>query len=126
MRFFLLRRKEKCGIKNDIDELMKTLASLETNFYACKTKYDELVVKDRTLEKQFKSSFSEYAAHAVVDQAYRIFRFAHLSEHRSMQSEAFLVSIFVLGVVHDCSHAPGKQLLCWLTWQNVSAQAIPH
>lgn len=53
---------------------MKTLAALETNFSSLHAKYDELVVKDRTLDKQFKSSFSEYAAHAVVDQAYRIFR----------------------------------------------------
>lgn len=67
-------RKEKREIKNDIDELMKTLAMLDGNFYTIKTKYDDLVLKDRMLDKQFKSSFAEYAAQAVVDQAYRMFR----------------------------------------------------
>lgn len=73
-RFYTFR-KQKREIKNDIEELMKTLAMLDGNFYTVRVKYEELSQKDRMLDKQFKSSFSEHAAQAVVDQAYRIFRF---------------------------------------------------
>lgn len=53
---------------------MKTLSVLDGNFYSCKMKYDELFLKDKVLDRQFKTSFAEYAAQAVVDQAYRIFK----------------------------------------------------
>lgn len=72
--FLCFHRKEMEFLRNEIDELMKTLNEIEANLSACKTKYEELSVKDRLLDRQFKTTFAEHASQAVVDQAYRVFR----------------------------------------------------
>ena len=63
---------------------------LEDILLACKNKYDELSTKDRLLEKQFKLSFSEHAAQAVVDQAYRVFRRRPKWQMRAWQTPCIL------------------------------------
>lgn len=61
-------------ILNEIDDLTRTLHTIEGNLIAYKTKYEELTAKDRLLDRQFKTTFAEHATQAVVDQAYRVFR----------------------------------------------------
>lgn len=66
--------KGKEVLKGEIDELLRVLHEVETNLGLCKTKYEELTLKDRSLDRQFKVTFAEHASQAVVDQAYRVFR----------------------------------------------------
>lgn len=56
----------------------------------CKSRYEELSAKDRALDKQFKSSFAEFAGQAVVDQAYRVFRRRPKWQMRAWQTAAIL------------------------------------
>lgn len=66
--------KEMNELRLDIENTARTFNNLEEKFLNCKTKYEELTTKDKLLDKQFKTTFSEYTTPAIVDQAYRIFR----------------------------------------------------
>lgn len=70
----LYSREEKESLRAEIDELTRTMHEIEINLNTCKIKYEELSVKDRLLDRQFKTTFAEHATQAVVDQACRVFR----------------------------------------------------
>lgn len=40
----------------------------------CKTQLDDLTAKDQSIDRQFRTIFSELVSPAVIDQAYRIFK----------------------------------------------------
>lgn len=64
-------------LRNEIDAFSKTHTLLDELFLSCRTKYEELNERNRLLDKQFKSSFLLSApSQAVVDQAYRVFRYS--------------------------------------------------
>lgn len=62
-------------VKSEIDELNVKLDFLESALNKVRLAYENLMNKDRMLEKQFKLNFTEFAPQAVVDQAYRLFRY---------------------------------------------------
>lgn len=63
-------------LRNEIESLSRTHTLLEEMFLSCRTKYEELNERNRLLDKQFKSNFLLSApSQAVVDQAYRVFRY---------------------------------------------------
>lgn len=53
---------------------MRTQQLLDQNVIASKTSFEELTVKDQSLDKQFRTFFMEIVSPAVIDQAYRIFK----------------------------------------------------
>lgn len=53
---------------------MKTQQMLDQNVVASKTNFEELAAKDQSLDKQFRTFFSDIVSAAVIDQAYRIFK----------------------------------------------------
>lgn len=81
------------GIKDlraEIESLTAVLNVFEDALLNCKSRYEELSAKDRALDKQFKSSFAEFAGQAVVDQAYRVFRRRPKWQMRAWQTAAIL------------------------------------
>ncbi|XP_055523001.1 cilia- and flagella-associated protein 43 [Wyeomyia smithii] len=57
-----------------IDDLMMIIAELQEKVNDSKNSYETLNTKDRMLDKQFKTNFSDNAQMAIVDQAYKIFK----------------------------------------------------
>lgn len=77
-------------LRAEIDSLTVVLNVFEDALLNCKSRYEELSAKDRALDKQFKSSFAEFAGQAVVDQAYRVFRRRPKWQMRAWQTAAIL------------------------------------
>lgn len=69
------------------------LANIETSLASCRAKYEELTTRDRLLDRHFKIGFSEFAAKAVVDQAYRLFRRRPAWQTRAWQTASILFDI---------------------------------
>lgn len=67
-------RSQRQYFRNEITELSKVHALLEANLNNLKTKFDELTAKDQSMDKQFRSTFSEMVSAGVLDQVYRIFK----------------------------------------------------
>lgn len=84
---FRIRRQE---IKSEIDQLGKTQLAMDLQLCAFKAKYEELLAKDQTLDKQFRTHFSEIVSAAVVDQAHRIYRFVEQSNRSSLTAAVVL------------------------------------
>lgn len=61
-------------VKALIENLGGVHAELQERISEIKNNYTNLVEKDKTLEKQFKANFSEAAAGAPVDQAFKYFK----------------------------------------------------
>lgn len=51
-----------------------TLNALEDKLTLVKSKYEEMMQKDRMLDRHFKVGYGEFATKPLVDQAYRIYR----------------------------------------------------
>lgn len=61
-------------VKSLIENLTQLQAELQDWIKDIKTNYENLQVKDKTLEKQFKANFNEAAPGAPVDQAFKYFK----------------------------------------------------
>lgn len=77
-------------LRAEIESLTVELNVFEDALLNCKSRYEELSAKDRALDKQFKSSFAEFAGQAVVDQAFRVFRRRPKWQMRASQTAAIL------------------------------------
>lgn len=61
-------------LKMELNALLKTQQVLEQNVLASKASVDDLTAKDLSLDKQFRTSYTELVSATVIDQAYRIFK----------------------------------------------------
>lgn len=85
-----MSRQDIKDLRAEIESLTVVLNVFEDALLNCKSRYEELSAKDRALDKQFKSSFGEFAGQAVVDQAYRVFRRRPKWQMRAWQTAAIL------------------------------------
>lgn len=67
-------KSQRQDIRNEIAELNKGHTLFETNLINLKVKFDELTAKDQLMDKQFRTTFSEFVSAGVLDQVYRIYK----------------------------------------------------
>lgn len=79
-------------LKSEIEQLSTTQLAMDVQLSAFKAKYEELLARDLTLDKQFRAHFSEIVSAAVVDQAHRIYKFVEHSKGSSLTAAVILSS----------------------------------
>lgn len=97
-------------VRSEIAAISVTLTELESGLVASRGAYEELSNKDRTLERQFKSGFAEYASKALADQAYRIFRRRPKWTARAWQTASILSDMARRIIGADATQSRGAPL----------------
>ncbi|XP_031619938.1 cilia- and flagella-associated protein 43 [Contarinia nasturtii] len=84
---------EKEQLKSELNNLMKIQQMLDQNVVASKINFEELTAKDQSLDKQFRTFFSDIVSAAVIDQAYRIFKRRPKGRLTTCQSSTILAAM---------------------------------